>query len=86
MQTTLLIGIVASVFTGISMLPQLIKVIKEKKADDISYTMLLVLLVGLAFWSVYGILKKDWILLTSNAFSFVVNLILLLLSIRYKKQ
>lgn len=84
MQVTLIIGIAASIFTGISMLPQLIKVIKEKKADDISYVMLVVLLAGLGLWSYYGILKQDWIIVISNAFSFLVNLILLLLSVHYK--
>ena len=85
MQVTLVTGIAASVLTGISMLPQLVKVIKEKKADDISYVMLVVLLIGLALWSIYGAMKKDWIILISNSFSFLVNLTLLVLSIRYKK-
>jgi MtN3 and saliva related transmembrane protein len=86
MQIPLLIGIAASVLTGISMLPQLIKVIKDKKADDISYVMLIVLLAGLGLWSAYGVLKKDWIIVISNSFSFMVNLALLFLSIYYKKQ
>lgn len=86
MQVILLTGIGASVLTGISMLPQLVKVIKEKKADDISYMMLVVLLTGLALWSTYGILKKDWIILISNSFSFTVNLALLFISRHYKKS
>jgi MtN3 and saliva related transmembrane protein len=85
MQATLVTGIAASVLTGVSMLPQLIKVIREKKADDISYVMLIVLLAGLALWSIYGGLKKDWIIVISNSFSFSVNLSLLMLSIHYKK-
>ncbi len=85
MQVTLITGIAASVLTGFSMLPQLVKVIKEKKSDDISYVMLVVLLIGLALWSIYGAMKKDWIIFISNSFSFLVNLTLLVLSIRYKK-
>ncbi|MES2655591.1 MAG: PQ-loop repeat-containing protein [Bacteroidota bacterium] len=38
------IGIVAGVFTAFSLVPQLVKIIKEKKANNISITMLLVLL------------------------------------------
>ena len=34
---TQLIGIIAGICTGVSLLPQLIKIIKDKKADDISY-------------------------------------------------
>lgn len=86
MQASLLIGIAASVFTGISMLPQLIKMVKEKKADDISYGMLIVLMIGLGLFCWYGTLKKDWIIVASNSFSLAVNLSVLILSIRYKKQ
>lgn len=78
------IGIVASICTGVSMVPQLVKLIKEKKADDISVFMLLVLFVGVGCWVAYGILKKDWIIIISNSFSFVVNIVLTILTIRCK--
>ena len=54
------IGIVAGVCTGVSMLPQLIKIIREKKAKDISIVMLLVLISGVGAWTWYGVLKKDY--------------------------
>jgi MtN3 and saliva related transmembrane protein len=41
------VGIVAGILTGVSLLPQLIKIIKEKKANSISFGMLAVLLAGL---------------------------------------
>ena len=46
MDTTQWIGIAAGVLTSVSMLPQLIKIIKEKKAGDVSVVMLLVLIGG----------------------------------------
>jgi MtN3 and saliva related transmembrane protein len=81
-----IIGILASIGTGTSLLPQLIKIIKEKKADDISLVMLVVLFTGLGLWVYYGILKKDWIIIISNAFSLVVNICIVLLTLRYKKK
>lgn len=39
---TELLGLVAGGITSIAMMPQLIKVIKEKNAEDISVVMLLV--------------------------------------------
>ena len=54
MNTTQWIGIAAGVLTSVSMLPQLIKIIKEKKAGDVSVVMLLVLIGGLALWAFYG--------------------------------
>jgi MtN3 and saliva related transmembrane protein len=85
MQTEILIGIGASVFTAVSSIPQLIKLIKEKKAEDISLIMFIVLLTGLGLWVFYGFLKKDWIPICSNAFSFLINLSVLVLALKYKK-
>jgi len=81
---SLYIGIAAGVCTGISLLPQLIKISKEKKADDISFGMLGVLLAGVAGWVWYGFLKKDYPIIITNGFSFLVNIAIIILSIRYK--
>jgi MtN3 and saliva related transmembrane protein len=47
--------------------------------------MLIVLLTGIALWIVYGIFKKDMPILATNAFSLLVNLVLIVLRIKYKK-
>lgn len=86
MTLTSTIGILASIFTATSLLPQLIKIIKEKKADDISFGMLTALFVGLGLWIWYGYLIKDWILFISNAFSFLVNTATTLISLKYKNK
>ena len=83
---THIVGIGAGVFTAISMLPQLIKIIHEKKADDLSYLMLFVLLVGLGGWVWYGILKNDYPIIVTNSFSVLVNLLIIFFSFRYKKE
>ena len=85
MNTVTIVGLVASVCTGMSLVPQLIKLIKEKKASDISVYMLVILFVGLGCWVFYGFLKKDWIIIISNSFSFVINMALTILTIKYKK-
>ena len=83
---TTIIGIIASIFTGISMLPQLIKILKEKKAKNISVLMLVIMFLGISGWIYYGILKKDYIIIISNSFSFIVNTILMFLTIKYKTK
>ncbi len=83
---TVYIVIGAGIFTGAAMLPQLIKIIKEKKADDISYFMLIILVVGLAGWIWYGIRKDDIPVICTNLFSLLVNLLVLVFSIVYKKN
>ena len=79
------IGVVASLFTATSLLPQLIKILKEKEVEGFSFITLAVLSIGLCLWISYGILKQDWILIISNGFSFFVNLIIGVLGIKYKK-
>ena len=79
------VGTGAGIFTALSLLPQLIKIIKEKKADDISYFMLFILLTGIGGWIWYGILKNDYPLIITNSFSFVVNVLMIVFSIKYKR-
>jgi len=86
MNITTLIGIGASAFTAISMLPQLMKIIKEKKAEDISMWMLFVLFTGLALWIVYGIRKNDLILIVANSFSLILNAMIFCLALKYKSS
>jgi MtN3 and saliva related transmembrane protein len=79
-----LVGVGASAFTATSLLPQLIKLIREKKAEGVSIGMLVVLFTGVGLWIVYGFLKSDWIIITSNSFALVINGIIVALTIRYK--
>jgi MtN3 and saliva related transmembrane protein len=81
-----IIGILASTCTAIAAIPQLFKLLKEKKADDISLGMLSTLIIGLGFWVAYGILKSDWIIIISNSLSLLVNTTVMILAIRFKKH
>jgi MtN3 and saliva related transmembrane protein len=83
---SLYIGIGAGVCTAISMLPQLFKIIKDKKANDISFLMLFILLAGIAGWAWYGILKKDYPIIITNSFSLIVNVLIICFSLKYKNK
>lgn len=80
-----IIGIIAGILTSISMVPQLIKIIKEKEVKNISWGMITVLLIGVTLWVFYGILKLEWPIILSNAFSVLVNLTLLIYYFVYRK-
>ena len=67
-------------------MPQVIKMLKEKKAEQISFLMLAILLVGVGLWVVYGIMRKDIPVIATNTFSFLMNLIMLFLRIRYAEK
>ncbi|UHO37533.1 SemiSWEET transporter [Chryseobacterium capnotolerans] len=81
-----LLGIIAGVLTSISMIPQLIKVIREKNVEDISLLMLLVLISGLSLWVWYGFVKDELPIILSNSFAVLVNISLLICYIIYDKK
>ena len=80
------LGLVAGGITSVAMMPQLIKVIKEKNAEDISVVMLLVLITGLSLWVWYGILQNELPIILSNSFSVLVNITLLICCRMFKKK
>ncbi len=80
------LGIIAGLLTSGSMIPQLVKVIKDKNADDLSSGMLIVLISGVSLWIWYGFLKDELPIILTNAFSVVVNVTLLIYSLIYKNK
>lgn len=84
--STELIGIAAGICTAISLLPQLIKIIREKEARNISLFYLVILLAGLALWIWYGILREDLPIIATNVTSIVLNVAIIILGIRYKRK
>lgn len=86
MELTQIIGLAAGILTASSMLPQVIKSWKEKKADDVSLSMLIVLISGIALWIVYGFQKSDLPIIATNCFSLLVNLVMIVLRIKFKRN
>ena len=81
-----LIGIIAAALTSTAMYPQAYKGFKTRKANDISWIMLSVLLVGTLLWLTYGGLKGDWILFWANAIGFMSLVMLLGVKILYGRD
>ncbi|MCW3073677.1 MAG: hypothetical protein JWP69_746 [Flaviaesturariibacter sp.] len=86
MEGTQILGLAAGICTASSLLPQVIKTLKEKKADEVSLVMLFVLLTGVSLWIVYGIKKDDLPIIATNCFSLLVNLVMISLRIKYKNR
>ena len=85
MDWTAIIGLAAGVCTATSLLPQIIKTIRDKKADDVSLTMLFVLMTGIVLWIFYGFKKNDIPIIATNIFSLLVNVTMTILRIRYHR-
>lgn len=86
MEAKLIIGIGAGVLTAISSLPQIIKVLKDKKAQDVSPLMYFVLLTGNGLWCWYGVLLTELPIIITNAFSVLCDLTMILLNYKYSSK
>ena len=83
---TTTLGLVAGVLTTLAYLPQLIKTWQSKSADDLSWSMLIILCVGIILWLVYGFSVRDIPIVAANIVTFILASIILVLKIRYKQE
>ncbi len=80
------VGLIASTFTTLASLPQLIKIFKDKKAENISLLWVTILIAGLSGWVYYGILLKDYIIMISNLLGVFINTSIAVFAVKFKKQ
>lgn len=78
------IGLIAALFTTVSLLPQLIRVYKTKSAKDISTGMFALFCGGVFLWFVYGVFVKDFPIIIANSLAFIQAVAILLFKIKYK--
>ncbi|MEC5156119.1 SemiSWEET transporter [Chryseobacterium sp. MP_3.2] len=81
-----ILGLVAGGITSVAMLPQLLKILKEKDVEDLSLWMILALIIGLSLWVWYGVLKDELPIILSNGFAVLVNICLLISYFIYRKE
>lgn len=79
------VGILAGILTAASLLPQLVKILKSKQVDDVSWGMLGVLMAGLATWVAYGIIRQDLPIIITNSFSLAINSLIIIFKFKYSK-
>ena len=80
------IGFVATGFAVSSTVPQISKALRTKKSDDISLRFIVVLIIGLSFWVIYGIGKRDVVLIIGNSIAVILNIFLLILKLKYSRD
>ena len=79
------IGLMAAFLTTFAGLPQLLQILKTKKTNDLSIYTLLMVIVGVILWLVYGIYLKDLLLILANSISLALQLTILYFKRRYDK-
>jgi MtN3 and saliva related transmembrane protein len=72
-----IVGLLAACCTTASYVPQLKKCFDTGTAEDLSLKMLAILATGIALWVVYGFMQGDWVIITANAVSLTMLLVLL---------
>ncbi|HEX2405664.1 MAG TPA: SemiSWEET family transporter [Nitrososphaeraceae archaeon] len=81
-----IIGIMATVFAVSSSIPQIIKALKTRKTDDVSIWLVVVLIIGLSLWVIYGVGINDLLVSIANSIAVAINTFLLILKIKYSRD
>ena len=79
-------GYIAAVLTTAAFLPQLIKTLKTKKADDVSLITLIMFIIGVLCWIIYGYKISSIPILIANLITLILNLLILISKIYFSKN
>ncbi len=80
-----LIGITAGILVLSSFIPQLHKAYKTKRMIDVSIYFMALIACGMFLWVIYGIIRKDPVIIGTNAAGFILNIILMILKLKYDR-
>ncbi len=78
-------GYFAAILTTLAFLPQLVKTLKTKKAEDVSLVTLIMFLTGVLSWIIYGYKISSTPILIANVVTFILNLLILIFKITFSK-
>jgi MtN3 and saliva related transmembrane protein len=79
------VGLLATVFTVASTVPQIKKALNTKDTEDVSIRFLLVLITGLSLWVIYGIGRSDIVIVIGNSIGVSLNIFMLVLKVKYSR-
>ena len=78
-------GYFAAILTTAAFLPQLIKTLKTKKANDVSLTTLVIFILGVLSWIIYGYNISSNPILIANLITLILNLLILIAKVYFSK-
>ena len=79
-------GYFAAVLTTTAFLPQLIKTLKTKTAEDVSLITLIMFISGVISWIIYGYRISSLPILAANLLTLALNLLILISKIYYSRK
>jgi MtN3 and saliva related transmembrane protein len=78
------IGTVAGLVSMASFTPQLIKIVRERRAEGVSLRTYLITVTGFVLWIGYGLLLGSWPVAVSNMVNVLLSGAILILKWRYR--
>ena len=78
---TQVLGFVAGTLTAFAFLPQVLKTLRTRSCSDLSMTMLGAQSAGVGLWILYGVFISSLPVILSNAVTFTMCLVLLVLKL-----
>jgi len=81
-----IVGLVALIASSVGFFPQLVKTFKTKKAEDLSFYTLLLLIIAATSWIVYGFSRSDLFIICTNSIIFVLVFMLAIMKLLYRKS
>ncbi len=81
-----LLGLVAGTLTTLAFVPQLIKVWTSKSANDISYVMFILFIIGIILWEIYGLEIHSLPIILFNIITFILGASILILKYIFESK
>jgi MtN3 and saliva related transmembrane protein len=79
-----LVGYLAGILTTVSFFPQFLKAYKTKSTKDVSLLMLIIFILGIALWLVYGLKQKALPIVFTNSATLLIVIGITYLKIKYR--
>ena len=76
-------GLLAGMCTTAAFLPQVVKIFRTRKTEDISLGMYIILSIGILLWILYGWLNEDIPLMLANGITFILASSILIMKLRH---
>lgn len=85
MEPVEIVGFLAAIVGTSLMLPQVIKSLKTKKVDDLSFLMLFLYVLNCALWLAYGLMINALPVIACNFVALLISFFQLFLKLKYGK-
>lgn len=76
-----ILGFLAGFLTTVSFLPQVVKSLRTRHMGDFNLLFIVLMLLGLVLWTVYGFMLGQLPLIVANGVTIALNLVLLWLKL-----